>query len=607
MSESLQIALDAIPAAIFLYRPDQILYANCAAAALIGCSQAEMVGMCSEDVFDGSLESVSNSSNSARLKTRGGTIAVTLTNAEIEFEGLPTRLITALKREQADEAHLDNQRLFASVFESALVGIAIVSADGYYMQVNRTYGEIYGYSQEELIGQHFTLIFPIQNDSEAVKRHERFMRGDIPSVRTDWTGVRKNGEMISISAFNNLYISESGERFRIAIILDVTEQKLTQKALEESEQGWNSLMDSMGDAVWSVSAATYQLFYVNAAIKTLTGYSVEEYMAHNDLLFEIVHPEDRDAFLEQMRKALKGERLDIEHRILRRDGVIRWVLKRLWLVRRPDGDRISGLMTDITDRRLAVEQALQLKLENERVGILTNFVRDASHEFRTPLAVINMRLELMERTSDLEQHNKYIQRIKGQTDRILNLVEALILMSRLDQTTRLNLERVDLNLILNELQHRMTSSAAQNQLTCTFDLCAEPLPIQGEINELTHAFNAVFENAIAFTLPGGLISICSSRLNDQEVAVEIRDTGIGIHPTHLPRIFERFYRADQAHSTQGFGLGLPITRKIVELHHGRIDVESPDGKGSLFRLVFPADRLDGSEGRSANLTSDPSP
>ncbi|MEO8393874.1 MAG: PAS domain S-box protein [Chloroflexota bacterium] len=606
MSESLQIALDAVPAAIFLYRPDQILYANRAAAALIGCSQAELVGECSKDVFDGLPEAGSSNSSVGTLKTRGGTIAVTLTNAEIEFEGLPTRLITALKREQADESRLDNQRLFASVFESALVGIAIVNADGYYVQVNRTYAEIYGYSPEALIGQHYSLIFPFKQYSEAQSRHERFIQGEIPSVKTDWAGVRENGQPITISAFNNLYIAENGERFRIAIVLDVTEQKKTQQALQENEDILNGLMNSMGDAVWSVWAETYKLYYINPAIEALVGYSVEEFMSHEGLLFEIVHPEDRDYFLEQMRKAMNDERIDMDHRIVRRDGTIRWIHERFWLILTSEGKRIGGLMTDITDRKLAVElaveQALHLKLENERVGILSNFVRDASHEFRTPLAVINMRLELMERTRDPEQHFKYIQRIKGQTDRILNLVEALILMSRLDQTTSLDLERVNLNLILSEMQHRMTTSAARNQLTCAYDLSAEPLPILGNINELAHAFNAVFENAVAFTLPGGLISVHSARLNDQEIAVEIRDTGIGIHPTHLPRIFERFYRADQAHSTQGFGLGLPITRKIVDLHHGHIEVESPDGKGSLFRLVFPADRPDGSESVSAMLT-----
>ena len=81
----------------------------------------------------------------------------------------------------------------------------------------------------------------------------------------------------------------------------------------------------------------------------------------------------------------------------------------------------------------------------------------------------------------------------------------------------------------------------------------------------------------------------SYRLNNQEVVIEVRDNGVGISAEELPHIFERFYREDHARSMHGFGLGLPIARKIVEMHRGRIEVESVPDKGSVFRLIFPAD------------------
>jgi PAS domain S-box-containing protein len=595
LSEALQTALDAVPAAIFLYRPDQILYANRAAAALLGCAPDEIVGLSFEDV----IETSATDSGGAYLKAGSGRIAVTLTDEEIAYEGIATRLITALKHESSEIVQATSAGLFASVFENTIMGIGIVDADGYYVQANPAYGEIYGYDAKELIGQHFTVIFPIENDADSYDRHARFIRGEFPTGRTDWTGMRKDGQPIQISTFNNLYIAPSGERFRVSMIMDITPYNRTREALEKNQERLFSILNSMGDAVWSISADTYQLIYANPAIETLTGYSVEDFYANQQLLLDIVHPEDREQFVVQLQKTLNGERGELDYRIIRRDGAVRWIHKRSWLVSNGDGSTISGLMSDMTDRKLAAEQAIQLKLENERVGILSNFVRDASHEFRTPLSVINMRLELMERTSDPAQYLKYIQRIKGQTDRILKLVEALILMSRLDNTTKLALERVNVNMILRELQIRMKANAAANQLSFTADLSAEPLPVQGEVNELVHAFTAIFDNAVAFTLPGGSINLRSYRLNDQEVAVEVRDTGIGIDPAHQPRIFERFYRADQAHSTQGFGLGLPITRKILELHHGRIEVESPPGKGSLFRLIFPADV----EGRTDKLSA----
>ncbi|MBI1256819.1 MAG: PAS domain S-box protein [Chloroflexi bacterium] len=597
LSEVLQSALDAVPAAIFLYRPDQIIYANRAAATLIGDGQAALVGLCWAEVIKTSAEDAS----SAFVKTRSGWVAVTLTNETIDYEGSPTQLITALKREPAESEQAANLGLFETVFENTIMGIAVVAADGRYVQANATYGEIYGYDARDLIGQQFTLIFPLENDPDSYDRHVRFLNGEIPVGRTDWRGVRKDGQPIQITSFNNLYVAPNGERFRVSMIMDITPFNRTRQALEKNQKRLFSILNSMGDGVWSILVESYQLVYANPALETLTGYAIADFEANPQLLVEIVHPEDRDEFAAQLQQVVTTKWVELEHRIIRRDGAVRWIHKRFWAGENSQGDTINGLMTDMTDRKLASEQAIQLKLENERVSILTNFVRDASHEFRTPLSVINMRLELMERTTDPEQYLKYIQRIKGQTDRILKLVEALILMSRLDNTPRLPLERVDVSLILNEMIHRMQMSTLHNELTFSFELAAEPLMIQGEVIELTQAFNAIFENAVAFTLPGGHIDLRSYRRNDHEIVVEIRDTGIGIAPAHLPRIFERFYRADQAHSTQGFGLGLPIARKIIELHHGRIEIETPEDKGSLFRLIFPADLQPGSESSSAML------
>ena len=164
MPEVLYSALDAVPAAIFLYRPDQIIYANRAAAALMGYPQTELVGLCWADV----IETSEADDSSAFLKAQSGWIAVSLTNEAIDYEGLPTRLITALKREPVESAQAANLGLFETVFENTLMGIAVVAADGHYVRANHAYGEIYGYDAQELIGQHFTIIFPAENDPRLV-------------------------------------------------------------------------------------------------------------------------------------------------------------------------------------------------------------------------------------------------------------------------------------------------------------------------------------------------------------------------------------------------------------------------------------------------------
>lgn len=581
---TLHSALDAIPATIFLFQHDQVLYANRTAAAFLKRSPSELVGLRFDDVF----ESSSDSANPTYLKTPTGNLAVSLTNEEIELEGAPAQVITALRQEPSLESQPDSQLLFESIFESTVVGIAIISESAHYVRVNRTYGEIYGYDPEEIIGKHLFLIFPPQYYARAQETHDSFIRGEGAGVRSDWTVRRKNGEFIEISAFNNRLVTKTGERFRVVAVIDITEQKRAEQALRENRENLNSLLNTMGDAVWSVWADTLQIYFLNPAIEVLTGYSVDEFYARQELLFEIVHPEDRAYFLEHLHKVVSEKQAAIEHRIIRRDGAVRWVYKRFWLVESPQGNRIAGLMTDITDRKLAVEQALQLELENERIRILAGFVRDASHEFRTPLTIIYTQLDLLERNTNPSRQSAYLAGIRGQTERILTLVEALITVSRLDSLSTLQMQEVELHQLLESSLAVWQERASQQGITLTLQNIASPLLIEGNPREILVALNALIQNAIACTPQNGRIALQCAALNEREIAIDVVDTGIGIKQSDQQRIFERFYRVDQAHSTQGFGLGLPIARRIAELHHGRVEVESAFGQGSRFRLILPA-------------------
>jgi two-component system phosphate regulon sensor histidine kinase PhoR len=193
----------------------------------------------------------------------------------------------------------------------------------------------------------------------------------------------------------------------------------------------------------------------------------------------------------------------------------------------------------------------------------------------------------MEKILDPHKHLDYIAGIREQAERILTLVESLITMSRLDSAAEMRFERLNLNNLLGTMNTTTGEAAARKNLTFTLDLAPEALLMQGEVDELKMALDAIFDNAISYTPSGGRISVRSYRRDDDEIAIDVRDTGVGVSSAEIGRIFERFYRVDQAHSRRGFGLGLPIARKIVEMHGGRIEVESQPGQGSVFRLIFP--------------------
>jgi len=506
----------------------------------------------------------------------GQVVAVVITNRDIT------------ERKQIEEALRESEKLLSSIYQTALAGIAVVDVEGNYVQVNHTYAAIYGYTPAEMIGKNFTMILPPDQYKRGRISHTRVLAGETSDYVGEWRVVRRDGQEVEVVSYNNLLIRENGERFRVAVVLDVTAQKQAQGALEASEKRLTSILNSMEDGVWSVQVEKRQLLYANSAVETITGYSTADFNAAPNLLLDIVHPDDQQRFIDQVNQALAHERIDTEYRILRRDGETRWVHNRFWLA---SEQRIDGIMSDVTDRRHVAQQTMQLAIERERVRILSNFVRDASHEFRTPLSVINTRLYLLEKVSDPRRQAEYIEGIKEQAERILKLVESLITMSRLDSLTRLHFERIDINRVLSAITVNAEAAAARSGIAFTRDLSHETLYMQGDLNELTTAFNAIFDNALSYTARDGQIDLRTYRLNDREIAVDVRDTGVGISGAELTHIFERFYRVDTARSVRGFGLGLPIARKIVEMHHGRIEVESKLGVGSVFRLVFPADKL----------------
>lgn len=247
---------------------------------------------------------------------------------------------------------------------------------------------------------------------------------------------------------------------------------------------------------------------------------------------------------------------------------------------------VMAFIMDITERKLADAQRLELLLERERTDILTNFIRDAAHEFRTPLSIINTNLYLLDKMTEPERRAELQVRIQEQADSITRLVEVLSTMVRLDYGVNDELAPVNINNIVRAIFSRMQPALEEKSLTAQFHVSEHVALVNGDAGDLTLALSSVLENAIRFTGDGGEIRVSTERDADYQV-ITISDTGIGMDAEVMNRIFERFYRADYARTTRGFGLGLSIARKIIEYHEGEIQVESAPHAGSTFRIRLP--------------------
>jgi PAS domain S-box-containing protein len=243
---------------------------------------------------------------------------------------------------------------------------------------------------------------------------------------------------------------------------------------------------------------------------------------------------------------------------------------------------------DISAHHRAEKQAFELRLHQERLRLLTEFVQNAAHEYRTPLAVIQTSLYLLKRIHPemSASERKYMQRIEEQSDVINALTSSLLKVLRLNNIEKLDLHAEPINHIVTGRYPSWSQMAQKAGLDLSIELDALDPVTHLDVDEFTVVLDSLVHNACRYTPAGGQVAITTGS-DQQQAYIRVSDTGIGISQEHLPHLFELFYRVDSAHTERGFGMGLPIAERIVQLHHGSIRIESEPGLGSVFEVALP--------------------
>ena len=248
------------------------------------------------------------------------------------------------------------------------------------------------------------------------------------------------------------------------------------------------------------------------------------------------------------------------------------------------GDELQRLTETLNGMLERLEQAFRR---------ITQFTADASHELRTPVALMRTRAEVvLRRSRSEEEYRESLRQILEDLQRTSSLIENLMLLARADSGAEA-LERARINMVENvdEACLEARALAETKEISLHADLPEFPVWINGDANSLRRLFLILLDNAVKYTAPQGRIAVSLSSSDGCAVA-EVRDTGIGIAAQDLPHIFERFFRADRARSRQtgGAGLGLSIGKWIAEAHGGTISAQSKPGEGSVFQVRIPLAR-----------------
>jgi two-component system, OmpR family, manganese sensing sensor histidine kinase len=221
---------------------------------------------------------------------------------------------------------------------------------------------------------------------------------------------------------------------------------------------------------------------------------------------------------------------------------------------------------------------------------LKQFTADASHEFRSPLMAISSNVEVALKYPEgmRDEDREAMVAVLSATEQMSRLTEDLLLLARADRASEIKLAPIDVSEMLNNLVQLYRPQAGMKQIDMIANV-ESALSTKGDCAALMRAFTNLLQNAIRYTPLGGRVNIDAGRRGHQ-IQVVIKDTGAGIAAENLEKIFERFWRTDQArnYDNGGSGLGLPITQTIIESHGGTIEVTSKLGAGSCFTISLPA-------------------
>jgi len=505
-----------------------------------------------------------------------------------------------------------SEERFRSLYEQSPLGISIASLDGRLLQVNNQLCQMTGYSAAELLNHvSFDIIHP-EDRPAAVELFQRLASGQQEQGVSEQRYITKAGGTVWVQMIRAMIRNDQGQPVAmVGMVQSIGERKrleadrkVTEAALRESETRFRSLVQNVNVGIVVHDAQTNVLLHNSKALDLL---GLNEDQLHGkaalDPEWQILHEDGSPCPVAAYpvpqviatRQAVRNVVLGV-HRP--HTGLIpeRYPDDTVWLLLNADpqlgGDGIVQQVivsfADITYRkRLETEVLKALEKEKELNEMKSHFVSTVSHEFRTPLAVIQSASELLEHYEwDVDEQGAYFSQIYTAIEQMTHLMEDVLLISRLEaDVTELKLHPIALpefcQSLLAELQ-----LVYGNDYPFSFTVYGKPTPVALDQKLLKQMLTNLLSNAVKYSPKHSNVHMNLS-YHPNQVRLQVKDQGIGIPEADQTTLFEAFRRASNAGTIQGTGLGLAIVKRCVDLHQGQISLESQVGIGSTFTITLP--------------------
>jgi PAS domain S-box-containing protein len=523
-------------------------------------------------------------------------------------------LETEIARLKYTEEKLRNgAELFRLAFRTSPDSINLNRAsDGMYIDINEGFTKIMGYSREEVIGK-TSLELNIWEDPDERTRlvEELKVTGYVENMEARFVGKDRN---VKVGLMSARILNANGESIILSITRDITDRKRDEEALQESEERLKIILEGSQLGTWDWDIDTGEVKR-NARWAEMIGYTLPEIALSVNQWTDLIHPDDRAAAYQSIQDHLadKTPMHEIEYRMCTKNGQYKWILDRAKVVKRDSKGRpirMSGTHADVTKAkqaetdRLKLERQIQQTQKLESLGVLAGGI---AHDFNNILMAVLGHAELaLDEISPMSAARGSIQQIITAARRAAELCRQMLAYSG---RATFALEKVNLRELIEEMAHLLKTSISKKAVLNLSlerglpDIQVDPSQVrQIVLNLIINASEAVGDRSGVITVAAGATRCDADYLRKTElhdglvpglyVHLEVTDTGCGMDAETRRRIFEPFFTT----KFTGRGLGLAAVLGIVRAHKGAIKVYSEFGKGTTFKVLFPA--LDMEENRA---------
>ena len=546
----------------------------------------------------------------ARIITKNGEIRYLFkSRAEIVINGVKKFVFIAKDITEQKSLQLqliESEARYRELFENALDPMYTHDMRGFFVSVNKAGLEQLGCREnDEVIGTHISKWLTGESYKLVEERFKKINSGEPLDQPVIIEVICKNGEHKWGEIRTNLIRQGNQIIGTYGIARDITEKKILEQQLRESEEKYRDLFENAQDPMYTIDTNGYFLALNNAGLKLL-GATRDEAIRSN--LSDWFTHESMAVARERIGKYSIGESIGpFVYEIVRKDGEHIWIeVNNRFIKKGKMITSIHGIARDVTEK-IRLEQKVREyheKLEKsfeelrEADRIKTEFISNITHELLTPLTSIRGYGELLDDETMGKvnpEQKKSLEIILRNSDRLIKLIKELLDTSNLnDNKLGLQFRPVSLNNVLLRSIQEIFPQVKDKQITLIRDIRQLP-EIWGDEERLAQVVMNLLINAVKFTPEKGKITIIAAA-DTEHIKISISDTGIGIPEDKLKSIFDRFYQVDGSSSRRygGVGLGLSICKSIIDKHYGSIWAQS-DGKGSTFHIVLPRLRQDSGE------------